>query len=72
MKGLGFEELHDGAWCRTAAVSFHYSVEHFHVEEGHLQAALQQHRAQCPKQCILGDLLGNHGWALACDGLQDR
>ncbi len=39
-QGLRFEELHDGVQCRIAAVSFHYSVEHFHVEEGRCQDAL--------------------------------
>jgi hypothetical protein len=38
-QGLRFEELHDGAQCCTV-VSFHYSVGHFHVEEGHCQDAL--------------------------------
>jgi len=52
-------------------MSFHYSVEHFHVEEGHYQAALQQCRAQCPRQCIPGDLLGSPSRALAGDGPQD-
>jgi len=37
---LRFEELHDGAQCCTVVVSFHYSVEHFHIEEGHCQDAL--------------------------------
>jgi hypothetical protein len=39
---LGFEEPHNGAQCCTAVVSFHCSVRHFHVEEGHYQIVLQQ------------------------------
>jgi hypothetical protein len=42
------------------------------TEERHYQEALQQHQAQCPRQCIPGGLPGNVGRALAGDGLQDR
>ncbi len=53
-------------------MSFHCSVEHFHVEKGHCQDALQQCRAQRPRQCTPSGLPGNSGRALTTHGPQDR
>ncbi len=45
-------------------MSFHYSVRHFHVEEGHCQDTLQQRRAQRLRQCIPCGLPGSLSWVL--------